>query len=906
MRFQVDIPGVGQIDVDGNFATDDSIQELLGLMRSQNTSSKSPMKDFNKDIDNASKGLDSFSTTLDDVEDAQKNLATRMTGLANGLENGVNSMKQFVDSGGNMTSVMNSIAPVIEGTARGIGGLIPVIGEGLEELTGAAATAAFGLATAAVGMIEGFIGLNKQLYNFNLMGAGGFEAFADAADVAQIPINEFASAMINSSEKLRLFGSGAPGGIGQISQALSVLQRGQLLEQLYSLGFTTEEVVAGMADYAIGAERQGKALNAAELASGSFAYLKNLRELARLTGVSVKDQQSQMDADRANLFIQNQMLNLAPETRKHAMAFASAIPEALIPIKDFVVSGQSYNTESALMVSQMPTVATALRNAYTSIENGSKTADEAQAELTNTLQSNRELIDAELKLVTATFGTAPDSIIQEGDALGKALVAVTGLMNAAEVEVPSKIAGGENSKINTALGKMEETINKVQSEVQQSLLTMTSGLTPVLNRFADSVDTIVTAIGDGRTALEKYFGEFENKEFSIDTMFTDLFTRLENSIRNAITVGFNDVMASTKLGSMMGFKSSVDHINELKELYGLLDDDEKLKEFFEGKVETDAQLKEAVKLVNQRIDSIEELGFKLPKSSQKVSQETSAVVDPTDAFSGGDTHGEFNTIDHARIAALEAEVKKHLDQKQTQAWVESIDNKINQLGGGVPPDYYELPGILSKSISERMAESLELERKAKAEAADQFLAKDNDPFQTNSFSSPGSFGNLGGDFDALTIPIGPPEDSKMGTFTLTPISVDALPEEVSSVQETADELKAYMQGLSETFPQALDPNYRIGTVGFGWNDLTENDRIRRQEGIDRRANEIRDLDKHIDEKLKEKFGSLGETNKHLNEIVQQNRTMLSYLENTSIKSNEMSSSMAMANYISRQNGMSAA
>jgi hypothetical protein len=254
------------------------------------------------------------------------------------------------------------------------------------------------------------------------------------------------------------------------------------------------------------------------------------------------------------------MLDMAPEQRAQAMAFAAAIPEALVPIKDFIVSGQSYNTESALMVSQMPTTAAAFRKAYQQIEAGNLDASTAQQLLKTTLETNRAAIDAELKATTQTFGTAPDSIITEGDALGKAILTITQLMNAAEIEVPSKIAGGEESEINKALGNMEETINNVQSEVQQSLVTMTEGLSPVLNKFADGVDTIVTAIGDGKRSLETLFGESENP-------MADLFTRLENSIANAITRGFNNVIANTSVGSALGFKTDEQQIERLNQLY---------------------------------------------------------------------------------------------------------------------------------------------------------------------------------------------------------------------------------------------------------------------------------------------------------------------------------------------------
>jgi len=598
MRFQADIPGVGQIDVEGNFATNDSVQELIAIMRNQGRTPGSSTS-FSKTAQDAEDGLASFSDELEDAEQSQKKLTDRVTGLAASVQGGTDTMMKFSDSGGNMTDVMDTMAPIIEDTARGIGGLVPILGEGLEELAGAAATAAFGLATAAVGMIEGFIGLNKQLYNMNLMGTGGFKQFADAAETAQIPVNEFASAMIQSTDKLRLFGSGAPGGIGQISNALGQLSRDGTLETLYSLGFTTEEVVAGMADYAVAAERSGRALSTPELAAGSAVYLKNLRELSRLTGVSVKEQQAEIDAQRANLFVQNQMLSLAPEQRAQAMAFASAIPEALVPIKDFIISGQSYNTESALMVSQMPTAATALRQAYQQIESGNLSASQAQELLKTTLENNRTAIDTELQNVTRTFGVAPQGVITEGEQLGAAILAITTLMNAAEAEVPAVIGGGEDSELNKALGNMEKTINTVQSEIQQSLITMTEGLSPVLNKFADGVDTIVTAIGDGKRGIESLFA---GEEVSMQNMLQ----KLEDSLTAAITRGFNNVLGNTNLGKAFGFKDDEAQLKELQRLTTVLNNkDTPLAGYYNQYIDYDE--------IRKKIKELEAQGYSLDK-----------------------------------------------------------------------------------------------------------------------------------------------------------------------------------------------------------------------------------------------------------------------------------------------------
>lgn len=508
-KLTADIPGVGQISVEGNHATEDSIQDLIAIMENRAKISDSEIGDFNKGIKESTSDIDEFSDSVEHAVKTNDNAAKKLASFAAKSSDASMGLQKFADSGGTLSSVIESVGDVVVGISRGIGGMVPVFGEGLEELTGAAGTAAVGLTSMAVGMIEGFQGLNKQIFNSGLQIQGGFSQFADYANDANLPVGEFANAMLLSSSRLRLFAGAAPGGIQQVSKALKEFHDDGIMENLYSLGFTTEDVVAGMSDYAIAAERQGRRLSTVELAAGSEQYLKNLRELSRITGTSIKDTQAQIEADRSNLFVQRELLKVAPGNRAAAEAFAAQLDAiGLGPMKDFIISGQSMSTQSGIMSTQMSETAIVLQNAYQQIAAGNVEADNVSALLKTSLSNNSGAINTELNNLVNTFGVSPQ-LAQDFGELGIAARGVTEMVNAARTE----ISGGieiEPGSIQENLGKFEETLNSAQASIQNIFIESLEGTSPFLGKLADGADLaaselnkFVDAFADGK--LEDYF-----------------------------------------------------------------------------------------------------------------------------------------------------------------------------------------------------------------------------------------------------------------------------------------------------------------------------------------------------------------------------------------------------------------
>ena len=508
-KLTADIPGIGAISVEGNHATEDSIQDLISIMESRVKISNKEIGDFNDDVSKASVDLTGFSDSIDDAEKKTDKAAKNLASFAAKSSDASMGLQKFADSGGSLSSVIESVGEVMIGIGRGIGGVVPLVGGGLEELTGAAATAAVGLTAAAVGMIEGFQGLNKQIFNSGLQIQGGFGQFADYANDANLPVGEFANAMLLSSSRLRLFAGAAPGGIQQVSKALKEFHDDGIMENLYSLGFTTEDVVAGMSDYAIAAERQGKRLSTAELAAGSEQYLKNLRELSRITGTSIKETQAQIEADRSNLFVQRELMKVAPGQRAAAEAFAAQLDAlGLGPMKDFIISGQSMSTQSGIMSTQMSETATVLQNAYQQIANGNVEAENVSALLRTSLSNNSGAINTELNNLINTFGVSPQLAQDFGD-LGIAARGVVEMVNAARTEM----SGGteiEAGSIQENLGLFETTLNTAQASIQNVFIESLEGTSPYLGALAESaklaaaeLNKIVDAFAEG--TLNDYF-----------------------------------------------------------------------------------------------------------------------------------------------------------------------------------------------------------------------------------------------------------------------------------------------------------------------------------------------------------------------------------------------------------------
>lgn len=510
-----DIPGIGRIEVDGNIATEETLEELVNAINRQQSSLKTNTDKFNKEVDDAASGLDEFSDELERAEKMQDRVNQSMIDLVDQSQSVITGFARTARSTGSLSDMVESAGDIVSGLAGGLGGMIPLIGEGTARLAEAASQAAFALLGMAVGAIESFQSLNRSIMDSGMLLDGGFTGFSNAAREAGLPITVFGEAVLASTNRLRLMSGGQPGGLARLASGIRELNEAssENMAELYALGFTASEVTAGMANVAIAADRAGQNLSSEELAAGTYDYLRNLRELTRLTGISTEEAMAQVEANRANLFVQNQLAALGPEQRAAAEDFVAAMERSgLGPLADFAMTGQYLNQETALMATRMGPLADIMRQYFLDLESGVD-PETAMARFNQQVAINEDAINTAIQENARTFGLTRELAEQFGF-LGEGGLAIQRMLEAVEQGTDPLASTGENAEnLSITMGEFQQALFDSQAALQNQfvgVLNSLSGDDGALTAFARSISGVAGVVDDFGTVLNHVIrGDYE-------------------------------------------------------------------------------------------------------------------------------------------------------------------------------------------------------------------------------------------------------------------------------------------------------------------------------------------------------------------------------------------------------------
>ena len=487
-KLTADIPGIGEIQVNGNIATEETLADLLDAIERLNTDLGVETKKLDDQLDDTAEELDDFTTSIADAEKAQHKLNERMVGMADRVNNTMTGLGKFSGTTESASNIVETFGELAAQFAGGIGGLIPVFGEGTARLAEATVMAITTVTSMAIGMVEQFRDLNRSIMNSGALLDGGFTGLTNAADAANIPIMAFGEAVLTNTNRLRLLAGGQPGGIARLSMGFKSLSEAQEnnLESLYALGFNNNEVAAGLANVSIAAQRAGKNLSSEELGLETYGYLRNLRELSRLTGITAEEAMAQVEANRANLFVQNQLMDMAPAQQAAAQSFVAALEKSgLGPLADFAMTGQYLNEETAMMATRMGPLAGIMRDYFLQLQAGVD-PDVAMQNYRDTVAANQDAIKAAMESNVRTFGLTRELAAQFGY-LGEAGVSITEQLNAAGVD-EDPLSGVENLSI--TIGALQQAVQDSQSVIQSTFvdgLNVLSGDEGLMAEFARNV-----------------------------------------------------------------------------------------------------------------------------------------------------------------------------------------------------------------------------------------------------------------------------------------------------------------------------------------------------------------------------------------------------------------------------------
>jgi hypothetical protein len=349
-KIKITLPGVAapvEIDTD-NFATEDSLRELIKLMNPRTAAN--PRTKADRDAAAAARDAagsvddfgDQIDLTSDQIDGAGSKLSDVFDGIGGKISKysieAIDSFQSIASAGDEQSGKLSATVETIAGVARRILdamsdmiGSIPIIGG-----FGAAAIGAtkvlleVGSAVAGfvTGMLEALRDQQRQLFDSGVYFAKGIDDAADLARENGTTIGVLGKAAESAKDSLRLFAGGAAAGLKKTTQAFGKLDKDGTNRLLYALGYTQDEILSSMADYGAAAAQAGKNLSTDELAASTLEYLKNQKELSRLTGTDIKEAKARQEALGRETAFQSMLAGMGPEAAASLKSMIASLPES--------------------------------------------------------------------------------------------------------------------------------------------------------------------------------------------------------------------------------------------------------------------------------------------------------------------------------------------------------------------------------------------------------------------------------------------------------------------------------------------------------------------------------------------------------------------------------------------------
>jgi hypothetical protein len=408
----IDIPGIGNVEAK-NAATEETLREILKALQAGNKAGTKPGSGAGT---GAGAGAGAGATTASGK--AAASLATKMGAAAmsavkfgGAVVGAVKAVGEFAGALSNIIGDMANVGDSIQSAAN----QIPLLG---------------GFFAPIAGAIEKSVGAFQKSTEAGATFGGSVNNMARAASGAGMTLDKFANLIAQNGDSLRLLGGTTEDGANRFAQLSKQLRTGGYMSSLNDLGFTTEEVNQGMANYIGYLGRTGKIGNKsnAELAAGSAKYLKEMDMLAKITGETRKEQEEARKKLLNDAQFQAKVSNMSAEAGEAFANTVNTLPPGLRDVaKDIMVTGTATTEESQRFTAMMPKSA-ALMQEYAQItERGGTITQAMQNNLNNILaqegaaakQQYRDIGKYSQEMSGAYMATVTASNIQR-DAVKKA------------------------------------------------------------------------------------------------------------------------------------------------------------------------------------------------------------------------------------------------------------------------------------------------------------------------------------------------------------------------------------------------------------------------------------------------------------------------------------------------------
>lgn len=586
MIINVEIPGIqGLVRVEGDFATETAINRLTAAMSGSTSSLDRSINDTAGDIDGLGDDLNQLGNRSRQSSSKIKDFGDNINLVAERLSYRLENLARDAN-GSSMTaqSLTTSIGSAV-GSFGKLGSLFGPIGGAIGGVFEAAVTGLTGLAGAAVGMIEQFGDLNSRVFDSGLAFSNGLDGLVDAADTANVPIHEFGNAVLANVQSLRLMSGGGVGGIKAISNAFAKLTP-DLRSMLFSLGYTTEDIVGAMADYGSIARLQGKQLSSVELAGGTAEYLKNLKELSKITGTTVAEEKANQERLARDAAFNQFLRELGdPAQAKMIMDTLSLMPASMQEITKANIMGIQIVSDKGLAALQVQT--SSAGDVYKQIGIDAKRSQLTAENLKTYITVGAQRMEAETTKILDGFGSETMAYTQQlgGTAADFIQYAHDIKQSAIGINEADKKRIDTNNTLSGTIGSMKTAVQTVIDLLQSNFVDLLQGVAPTLDKFFKGIGNVATELDTFTEDLKKYFfGNEQEQEAAKENLIKTIkewwktgeswVTWIANSIWDSITGAFKglyevisqgitnalskfwNMLANSSIGSVLGIESA--------------------------------------------------------------------------------------------------------------------------------------------------------------------------------------------------------------------------------------------------------------------------------------------------------------------------------------------------------------
>ena len=297
------------IGVDGGPASEATLKRILDEMKRRKSSNNQARRFqdlYNEALRKGTRTVSDFDDQIDKTTESVKTLGDRIGSVANIMKIGVGGalmgLSKELLMGGNRIGDFAKHLPFVGDQLGALGKFIDNQVDMYRDLSNTGAN------------------FNNSLIDMNK------EAIA-----AGMGLGRFIEIIGANSERMAFFGTNVAGGARAFGQLQKQLRGGILGEQLFSMGFTINDINEGLINYTQQQARLGRleGMTQSELIAGSQNYLKEIDKLARITGVNRKQQEQIMLQNAAEANVAAMMSKLDEKGQKNFNANLNMMAAAL-------------------------------------------------------------------------------------------------------------------------------------------------------------------------------------------------------------------------------------------------------------------------------------------------------------------------------------------------------------------------------------------------------------------------------------------------------------------------------------------------------------------------------------------------------------------------------------------------